>query len=217
MSQLDLNKVKLAEYDYVILVDRSGSMDTEDCPGNKSRWEQAKEWGKQFATQCEQYDDDGIDVIFFDHSLIDFTNVTSSKIDEMFRKYNPNGSTDTAKAVKKAFDLYFDRKKKSSGGLFSKAKPCKPMIVICITDGEPDSKSELRHVIIDTTKKLDNDKELGITFVQVGSNKDARKFLKELDDDLQNKGAKFDIVDCKDCDEMNNCSIDDVLIGAVTD
>ena len=34
-----LNETALTEYDFKIVVDRSGSMGEEDCPGGKSRWD----------------------------------------------------------------------------------------------------------------------------------------------------------------------------------
>ena len=223
-----MNTQDLSKYDYCIVVDRSGSMGTSDCPGNKTRWEQAKEWAKAIAQKAAQYDDDGIDVVFFDDSLKSYTGVTPSKVDELFRTLRPNSSTDTAKAIKFVLDGYFERKGGSSkksllGGMFggskkdpfAKTATAKPLIIICITDGEPNSERELRNVIIEATKKLDSDQEVGITFIQVGSNSGARRFLKELDDNLT--GAKYDIVDCKDYEEMSNTSIEDVFLGAVND
>lgn len=219
----------LSLYDYAIVVDRSGSMGTKDCPGGISRWAQAKDWAKSIAQKAGQYDSDGIDVVFFDDSLVTYEGVTASKVDELFRKLGPSGSTDTAKAINYVLQGYFNRrngvssKKGLFGGMFSKPEKkdpfaknnAKPLIIICITDGTPNSQSELRSVIIDATKKIDSDQEIGITFIQVGNDNGARKFLKELDDNLT--GAKYDIVDCKDYEEMSNTSIEEVFLAAVND
>lgn len=215
-----MNNINLKKYDYILLVDRSGSMAMKDTPQG-SRWDQAKEWGKQIAFQCELYDSNGIDLIFFDHDLVVIENTTSTKFDELFHKYRPNGSTGTTEAFEEAFKLHFKKFKKPSGFLSSFTKSAelsrKPTIIICITDGIPDNRSSLRSAIIKATKEIESKEDLGITFVQVGKDSSARSFLKELDDDLQSKGAKYDIVDCKDYSEMSNCSIKDVLIGAITD
>lgn len=220
-------KINLSDYDYKIVIDKSGSMSTNDTPTRISRWEQAKEWSKAIAQKCELYDSDGIDVIIFDSFITQFKNVTSDKVDELFRKNNPGGSTNTAGAIELALSDYFEGKpevKSQSflGKMFSKEQPIaslarKPLIIICITDGEPNSQTDLENVIVKATKKLSSDSEIGITFIQVGKDSSARKFLKKLDDDLASRGAKFDIVDCKDYEEMSNMAIEDVLLQAITD
>ena len=210
----------LEKYDFAILIDKSGSMGASDCQGGITRWEQAKRWSKVFAQKCEQYDDDGIDVIMFDDSAVLFEGVTSSKVDELFTKNRPCGSTDTSKALNVIFDKYFSgSESKSLFSFFGKKKessPRKPMIVVCITDGEPNSKRDVVDTIIRASKKINDDSELGVTFIQVGRDNTARRFLQELDDDLVSEGAKFDIVSCKNDKEMDNTSIEQVLIEAIT-
>ena len=71
--------------------------------------------------------------------------------------------------------------------------------------------------LIDITKQISSREEVGISFLQVGSDNAARRFLKELDDGLEGKGAKFDIVDTKNFDELQNGSVEDIIIGALTD
>lgn len=199
---------ELSKYDYVILVDKSGSMSTPDCVGGKTRWEHTQEQTLNIARTCAKFDDDGIDVIVFGSSVKEYKGVTPEKVEQVFKENNPGGSTNTAGAVKAAFDGYFSRKSAGSA---------KPLIALCFTDGTPDSKDELEKVIIEATKKMDKDEELAITFLQVGSDNGARDFLKNLDDGLEAKGAKFDIVDTKDDSEMENLSVEDILSEAVTD
>jgi hypothetical protein len=64
---------------------------------------------------------------------------------------------------------------------------------------------------------MESDVELGISFIQIGDDKSARDFLKKLDDDLTSVGAKFDICDTKTCDEIENISLDQVLLDIVND
>lgn len=217
----------MGDYDYKIVIDKSGSMSTNDTPTRISRWEQAKEWSKAIAQKCDQYDSDGLDVIIFDSYVTQYKNVTSDKVEKLFRENNPGGSTNTAGAIELALSDYLKDKgevkgKSFFGGIFSKSTTTveptqKPLIIICITDGEPNSQEDLEKVIVSATKKLSTDSEIGITFIQVGKDSGARKFLKKLDDDLTSRGAKFDIVDCKDYDEMSNMSIEEVFIQAITD
>jgi hypothetical protein len=58
---------------------------------------------------------------------------------------------------------------------------------------------------------------LAISFVQVGSDPQATKFLKILDDELQSVGAKFDIVDTITIDDMEDMTLTEVLLNAITD
>jgi hypothetical protein len=64
---------------------------------------------------------------------------------------------------------------------------------------------------------MDRDEELAISFIQVGADPDATKFLKVLDDELQSAGAKFDIVDTLTIDDMEDMTLTEVLLNAITD
>jgi hypothetical protein len=72
-------------------------------------------------------------------------------------------------------------------------------------------------VIIEASRQMDRDEELAISFVQVGSDPQATKFLKILDDELQGVGAKFDIVDTVTIDDMEDMTLTEVLLNAITD
>ena len=55
----------LKKYDFVVLVDKSGSMSETDCPNRKSRWDYAQENVLSIARECMKYDSDGITVGIF--------------------------------------------------------------------------------------------------------------------------------------------------------
>jgi len=68
------------------------------------------------------------------------------------------------------------------------------------------------------TKKMTNEKELGILFLQVGQDPTATQYLQKLDDDLVAKaGAKWDIVDTKTYEQIGNMSLTQVLLDAIND
>ena len=190
--------------DYVLIVDKSGSMGTKDCPNGTTRWKYAQESTMALARKCEELDPDGIDVYFFAGSFRKYSNVTSDKVENLFRENEPNGGTELSSVLKDALDNYF-------------ANPAKPVTIVVVTDGEPSNQSAVARVIVDATKKMNADEEIGIQFVQVGQDSGARDFLKKLDDDLVSVGAKFDIVDTKTMDEMENMTLSDVLLAAIND
>ena len=58
---------------------------------------------------------------------------------------------------------------------------------------------------------------MAISLIQVGHDKKATVFLRALDDQLQQAGAKFDIVDTITIEDMEGMSLSDVLLKAITD
>ncbi|MFM6528735.1 MAG: hypothetical protein ACKPI9_27725, partial [Dolichospermum sp.] len=72
-------------------------------------------------------------------------------------------------------------------------------------------------VIIEASRRLDKDEELAISFIQVGNDPQATRFLKILDDELQSADAKFDICDTVTMDDMEDMSLSEVLLNAITD
>lgn len=199
---------ELAKRDYVIAIDKSGSMSTADCPGGKTRWAYAQEQTMNMARKAGEFDSDGIDVVVFAGKSKLYSGVTADKVGQVFGENSPGGSTDTAAAVKLVGDGYLARKA---------AGTAKPVTLLVFTDGVPDDKKELAKVITDLSNSLDADEEFGISFLQIGKDADATKFLKSLDDDLQGQGAKFDIVDTKTSDECEDLTAEEILIQAITD
>lgn len=209
-----MTKEELMKYDFIVLIDKSGSMVTPDCPGGKSRWAYAQELTMALAAKCAEYDQDGATVGFFAKSVKLYSNITGAveQVQKIFAENEPSGSTDTALAVKTVLDQYFASK--AAGNVEA---PAKPIILIVVTDGQPDSKEDLKKVIIDATLKMDADEEIGISFFQIGEDQNATKFLRELDDELVPQGAKFDIVDTKTTDELDNMTLTEALIAALED
>ena len=201
---------QLKGYDFILLLDKSGSMGTKDCPGGKSRWEYAQETTVALARKCCEFDADGITVIPFASHFKEYVNIQGGdeKTAQIFKENEPAGSTDTAKVLQHVLHTYFAKKGQSDS---------KPIIVLCVTDGEPNDQNAVVNTIIDATKKMDTDEEIGISFVQIGNDPGATRFLKMLDDGLVEKGAKFDIVDTKTTDEIEDMPLADVLIQALTD
>jgi uncharacterized protein with von Willebrand factor type A (vWA) domain len=200
----------LENRDYTLIIDKSGSMATPDQKGGKTRWFTAQESTLALASKCEQFDPDGITVYLFSGRFKRFDNVTSSKVIQIFQENDPSGTTDLAGVLKHATDDYFQRK--AAG----QTKP-NGEIILVVTDGEPDDRKAVMKVIIETSRQMDRDEELGISFIQVGTDAQATKFLKILDDELQSAGAKFDICDTVTMDDMEDMSLSEVLLNAIND
>jgi hypothetical protein len=196
--------------DYTLIIDKSGSMSIPDQPGGKTRWEVAQESTLALARKCEEFDPDGITIYLFSGRFQRYDNVTAAKVAQIYQENEPMGRTNLAAVLQDAVNLYFQRK--SAG----QAKPNGETILI-VTDGEPDDRKAVMEVIIKATRQMDRDEELALSFIQVGNDVQATRFLKALDDDLQGVGAKFDIVDTITMDDMEETPLKEVLLRAIID
>lgn len=194
---------------YVLLLDHSGSMGEPVSSKNRSvsRWQYVQEATAAVARKCAELDSDGIDVYTFNKSFKRFTNVTPETVTNIFKTVSPMGGTDFVPVLTDVFQRHFDGDK--------------PTTVLVITDGEPSDgvagQTALAKLIINAANRLEGDAELAVSFIQVGDDPAATAFLKKLDDGLQGAGAKFDIVDAKTVEDLENMSIEDVLLAAVND
>jgi vWA found in TerF C terminus len=200
----------LENRDYTLIIDKSGSMATPDQKGGKTRWVTAQESTFALASKCEQFDPDGITIYVFSGKFKRYENVTSGKVAQIFRENDPSGTTDLASVLKHATDDYFQRK------AANESKPNGETILV-VTDGEPDDRKAVMRVIIEASRRMDRDEELAISFIQVGLDQQAKRFLKVLDDELQGAGAKFDICDTVTMEDMEDFSLSEVLLNAIND
>lgn len=208
MDLLELLIMK--DRDYTLILDKSGSMATRDIRGGRSRWQEAEESTIALASKCEQLDADGICVYLFSSRFKRYDNVTASKVANIFMENDPVGTTNLAAVLDDAVKQYFQRK--ASG----QAKP-KGETLLVVTDGEPDDRRAVMQVIIEATRNMERDEELAISFIQVGHDAGATRFLQALDSELEGVGAKFDICDTLTMDEMADSSLSEVLMRAIED
>lgn len=194
---------KLSEYDFILVVDASGSMSTEDMPGGRSRWAYMQETAAAFARDLSKFDSDGIDlVIFGGPQVTSYEGVTVDKLTDAFATRRPMGSTPLTEALQAAFKLAGKSDKKD--------------FIMVFTDGVPDDKAGAAKAIIAQSQLQASDEDLTILFVQVGKDTGAAAYLRELDDNLT--GAKFDIVDAKTQEEAEAFpTTADLVLAAIAD
>jgi uncharacterized protein with von Willebrand factor type A (vWA) domain len=207
---MTLTNTLLTNRDYTLIVDKSGSMSTADAKNGRTRWETVQESTLAIARKCEQFDPDGLTVYVFAGRFKRYENVTAEKVEQIFQENDPSGGTDLATVLQDATDRYFQRKR------LGQAKPQGETILV-VTDGEPDDRKAVMQVVINATQHMDRDEELAISFVQVGADPQATRFLMILDDKLQSAGAKFDICDTITIDGLEDTSLTDILLNAILD
>jgi len=191
----------VSDRDYYLIVDKSGSM-------AGSRWKEAHEAVHVLAPQVCKADPDGICIIFFSggHHFPKHKNVKDPRhIERLFDHEKPGGTTNLAGALKEAFNDHFHKAKHNR----------KASTMLVITDGEPDSHHDVEHAIRDATKKMEVANELSVSFIQIGNDHSATKFLEHMDKHVH--GAKYDIVDSLTEKEMEGISFVDLIRRSVRD
>jgi hypothetical protein len=182
--------------DYVLIIDRSGSMSGRN-------WAQAEQSVKQLAPYICRFDPDGVDLYFFDHDFVKISNVKSAQeVGSLFDTYRPRGSTDLARVLHAAFADHFAGTRGAT-------------TILVVTDGAPNSKPEVERVIKRAAGSMERDAELSVSFIQVGNDSGATRFLQRLDDDLSD--AKFDIVDTLTTAQCKTMSFNELIANSIYD
>lgn len=198
----------LASREYILLIDKSGSMSSRDenpkDPANKQSWTL---WNSaQVATEgilelIFQFDRDGsIDTVLFpptdgNYSTISCSNFTD--VQNLFQQNTPRNTTPLAKA------LEYLKQSKLDALMLEDA----PFTVIIMTDGAPDNKEAVFNFFVNfikTHRLYEPGRQYlaAFSFVQMGDDSSAEQFLQELDDDMERRLAgqkipKVDIIDTK--------------------
>jgi hypothetical protein len=234
LSLTKLNKVKARgdlNVNVASLVDKSGSMTWGSEKGDRgdSRWNVSQKINAEVTREVCTFDDDGIDMVFFNDRFTVHEGITESGVRDVFAKHSPGSGTTLAPPLKAMFDKYLPAKIKTAakaGGLFGKAtpavydkiSPAKPVAILIWTDGAPSDRDAVEQAIIDATQRIKKDEDLGIAVIQVGHDTGATAWLKTLDEGLEKKGAAFDVVAVVHLDELlaNKLSPADIIRVAFT-
>lgn len=200
----------IANRDYYLILDKSGSMKERDTPTGKSRWEYVRESTIAIAQKCLELDPDGISIYVFDNGHTAIHDVDSTdKVNEIFDTYPPGGGTNLSGVLRSCFRHYRrDGRGKDdvTGATF-----------VVITDGVPNDQDAVVERITKCSNRALDEREFAVTFIQVGCDVGATEYLKRLDDDLQKQGARYDIVDTKTNDEVEEVGLTQALVDAIFD
>jgi hypothetical protein len=197
----------LQQRDYTLIIDQSESMGIVEA-GGKTRWELIQDATLALATQCEQFDPDGLTIYLFADRFTRYDNVTCAIVPRIFDENKPSGKTYLTPVLKHATDSYFMRRATGYSQLNGET-------IIVITAGEVMSHQGVKDVIINAANQLQRDEEMAISLIQVGDNPQVTQFFRVLDNELLQAGAKFDICDTLTLTNMAKISLTDVLLNAI--
>lgn len=139
----------------------------------------------------------------------------------LFTRVQPRGSTPTGARLDTLLRAYLstlERTQREFDTVDPEVTGIKPINYIVITDGEPSDDPE--SVIVAAARRLDKGdfplSQLGIQFVQIGSDPEATRALAELDDDLAGKYGIRDIVDTTPyTGQLNGETLIKILLGGI--
>ena len=126
----------------------------------------------------------------------------ANEVNNLFDTYRPRGSTGLAQVLHAAFQAHFSGDRGAT-------------TVLVVTDGAPDSRPDVERVIKRAAQSLERDAELSVSFIQVGNDSAATRFLEHLDDGLHD--AKFDIVDTVTAAQCRTMSFNELIANSIYD
>lgn len=215
----------ISSRDVVVLVDRSSSMGDRDCPAPQgglaflprngepaeqiSRWDWCEQELLSLSRMAGGALRQGIRLVFFASNQNEYEHVRLNDIGRVFEDNYPSGSTNEAAALKSQLEWYFANRATNPNA--------RPVVIAVITDGLPNSTRALKKVIIDATHQMARPDEIAITFLQIGRDQKGVNLVHDMDDNLVQQGAVYDIVDCKDFGELLQVGLGRALADAINE
>ena len=200
--------VLLGDRDYTLIIDNSKVM-AEKSEG-QSLWSLIENATLVIANKCEEYDFDGLSLYLYADKFSKFKHINAHQIAHIFQTNLPESNSQLAPVLQAAIDDYFQRRTlgfaKSNGETF-----------IVILGSRPVSPKAVEDIIINAANQISHDEELAILFIQVGLDKQLRELLIKWDDDLQSLGAKFDICDAIQIEQVKPNILEELLLEAIID
>lgn len=213
-QQLDAADLQhLSKYEISVLIDRSGSMATRDCPdpirtgANLSRWQWCQEQSRLLQTHTAGALPQGINIVPFAGTPDRYSNVSPQAISSIFKNSAPSGSTNLALALKSEFDRYFLER---DAGVRQR-----PLMLAVITDGMPDSKSAVRKVMQEAAMRMHNPNEIKVSFYLIGSDRNGEAFINELIGDLAGNEMSEHMVSTHSFWEVNRLGLARTLASTI--
>ncbi len=217
-----IDKVKLENlkaYDVIVFIDASHSMAIADC-GGQSRWQWCKEQTINLSKVLKMQKvplGDHLKMVAFSDNFKVYPDVNWDSVSRFFESNKPSGNTDMNRAIKSELGQYFTaRKALSSLNPINSRGTSRPILIAMITDGLPDRPLALKETIIEATKQMTESDQIAITFLQVGTDLKATKYLQELDECLVGRKAVHDIVTTKTFEQLNRSGLVSALMQSVS-
>lgn len=199
----------LEDYDCCLLVDCSGSMNTNMAPGTNysdmTRWQWCGQQSYDFMANARKYLPKGITVVPFNSNFSIKDHVGLNDISDLYNTVKPFGGTVIENPLSYVLTRYY--KKRDRGYT-------KPLSVTILTDGIAHMRN-IGNVIITATQGMKSKREIVITFLEVDEAYKGEQILNSLDNNLVNAGAKYDIVHVRSFHQLMNAGLKESIVSTL--
>ena len=208
---IDKNAKLLADYNLELIVDRSNSMHTPDCPGGLSRWAWCGEQAGQLSKVLAPFTPNGLTIIPFATEYDVFEHATPQNIDQLFNALTLQQGTRLFEPLTERLDDYFVHHKPNS----------KPLLIVVVTDGIPSPKFEpalVKNTLIEASQKMTSQGEVTVIFCQIGGDdRFGQRYLMSLDENLVNDGAKYHFVHAIPFEQLQQIGLGPALVASINE
>jgi hypothetical protein len=216
---------RLADHDIVLIIDKSFSMATRDCPSSPfnpakfgirssyhfgegdllgtaaTRWDWCFRQTIRMAKQTQGALANGFTVVIFDSNYDVFQHVTVGDLPNIFGQNHPWGHTNMAKPLSASFEDYFRRMHQSNGRV-------KPLLIGIISDGCPSDEGSTVSTIVSATRMVKNPAEINLVFFLIGgADRQGEKFVWNLCHNLVDAGATYPAVKAVPFNELERLGL----------
>lgn len=198
---------KLIPYDVELLIDITGSMNEMDGTGELSKFQWCHEQVRNLAQKLDPYHKT-LTITTFNNSFETEEQCTPKRVEEIYASINPRGGTDLVEPLRSRLNRALI-KHRASGH---------PVIIAVITDGEPNIPADphvVNEALIEFTHSLSAEDDVLVTFLQIGDTFAGHHFCLDLDNNLVNEGATYDIVDTTTFDELKHEGLVNALVDSI--
>jgi hypothetical protein len=198
---------RLVRYDIELILDITGSMNYHDGTGNMSKFEWCHEQVRTLAQKLTPYKKT-FTITTFNTAYDTQTNCDPARVEQIYSSITPVGGTDLVDPLMARCEACLERQRASG----------QPQLIAIISDGLPNVPKDpkvVNRALVEFSQRLTKPGEITITFLQIGDTFDGRDFCLDLDENLTNEGAKYDMVNTKTFDQLKNEGIVDALLDAV--
>jgi len=199
---------QLLKREYTFIFVREADSWQENHP-NFLPWREAQGAIVELAKQCVKYDRSGIDIYFATTPPQRKRGGNVADLAKVFQVKTPPPANDLLSSLQAALDNHF-----------ANLEEGKKETIIVVLDHLPNDQEGIIQCLVDATKKIDVENDaysLGISFILIGDDEEAKAFLNFLDDELEVRGATHDMVDAKGWMAIKNSSIEKFLLDALLD